>query len=220
MNFLLRRDFTLLLHLLHTLATLCRYNKNESCKACHATDKGESYVSNAKVAAFIILIFFITSTGCGLGPAPEKPPAPVSSPQQADPSPAAESAAVTAAVQSAVRSFLSNDFAAAQKTMRLLPSEQKDPKTQRMFTDFSLHLNKRLTLEAKDAGLKNSGPVLSVANVRAAQTPDSRLTDVSIQAADALEPVTLIVKATEVSGVWLVDFAPFMLALMDALEEQ
>lgn len=109
--------------------------------------------------------------------------------------------------------------AATQKSMLLLPAEQADPKTQRMFTDFSLHLNKRLALEAKDAGLKDSAPSLSVANVRAAET-SGKLADVSIRAADGLEPLTLTVKTTGVSGVWQVDFAPFMLALMDALDEE
>jgi hypothetical protein len=114
---------------------------------------------------------------------------------------------------------LSNDFSSAQKNMLLLPVEQTDPKTQRMFTDFSLHLNKRLTLEAKDAGLKSPAPSLSVTNIRTTETP-SNLADVSIRAANGLEPLNLTVKVTPMSGVWLVDFAPFMLALMDALDEE
>lgn len=178
-------------------------------------------MTKSKAFLLLLVVLSMTITGCGPGATPQKlpVPAPAAAPQQVTPTPSADSAAVTAAVQSAVRSFLANDFAAAQKSMLLLPAEQKDPKTQRMFTDFSLHLNKRLTLEAKDAGLKASAPSVSVANVRAAST-SGRLADVSIQAADGLEPLTLTVKTTQVSGVWQVDFAPFMLALIDALDEE
>jgi len=103
--------------------------------------------------------------------------------------------------------------------MLLLPAEQADPKTQRMFADFSLHLNKRLALEAKDAGVKTPVTSISVSNLRAAET-GVMLADVSIRAAEELEALTLTVKTTQMSGVWLVDFAPFMLALMDALGEE
>jgi hypothetical protein len=179
-------------------------------------------VCKTKSLLSLIMVASIVVTGCGLSAAPQKPqasPPPSPAPQQTMPSLSTDSAAVSAAVQSAVRAFLSNDFAAAQKNVLLLPSEQKDSKTQRMFTDFSRHLNKRLTLEAKDAGLKSPTPSLLVANIRAAET-SGILADVSIRAAEGLAPLTLTVKATQVSGVWMVDFAPFMLALMDALEDQ
>ena len=175
-------------------------------------------MSLSKAVLLSILLLSLTVIGCGLGESPSKTP--VSAPQPTPPTPLTGATDISDAVLSVVRSFLANDFAAAQKSMLLLPSEQKDPKTQRMFTDFSLHLNKRLALEAKDAGLKAPIPSLSVSNARDSQTSDSRLVDVSIRAANELEPLTLTVKATQVSGVWLVDFAPFMLALVDALEEQ
>ena len=174
-------------------------------------------MSKTSALLLSILVLSLLAVGCGLGPSPQKPPAaPV--PQQV--APAAESVEIAVAVQSAMQSFLSNDFTGAQKNMLLLPAEQNDLKTQRMFTDFSLHLNKRLALDAKDAGLKSALPSLSVANVRTSQTPGSSLADVSIRAAEGLEPLTLTVKATRSSGVWLVDFAPFMLALVDALGEE
>lgn len=177
-------------------------------------------MSLSKTVLLFILLLSLTVSGCGLGSSPPKPPDPVPAPQPVAPAPVTGPVALSGAVASVVRSFLANDFAVAQKSMLLLPAEQKDPKTQRMFTDFSLHLNKRLALEAKDAGLKAPAPSLSVANIRAAQTPGDSLADVSIRAAEGLEPLTLTVKVTQVSGVWLVDFAPFMLALVDALEEQ
>ena len=175
-------------------------------------------MSKSKSVILLLLILSITLTGCGQDASSQKtpPPAPVSQP--AAPSPADDSTAVTTAIQSAIRSFLSNDFAAAQKSLLLLPAEQKDPQTQRMFADFSLHMNKRLALEAKDAGLKAPVPSLSVSSPRVAEK-SGMLADVSIRAAEGLEPITLTVKTTRVSGVWLVDFAPFMLAMMDSLEE-
>ncbi|MHC1760437.1 MAG: hypothetical protein AB9917_13195 [Negativicutes bacterium] len=175
-------------------------------------------MSKSKTVIFLLLILSLTLTGCGQDTSSQKTPPPVPVSQPAAPAPADDSTAVTTAVQSAVRSFLSNDFTAAQKSMLLLPAEQKDPQTQRMFADFSLHLNKRLALEAKDAGLKTPTPSLSVSGPRAAEK-SGMLADVSIRAAEGLEPITLTVKTTRVSGVWLVDFAPFMLAVMDALEE-
>ena len=176
-------------------------------------------MSKSKTVIFLLLILSFILTGCGQDASSQKapPPAPVSQPAAL--SPAEDSTAVTTAVQSAVRSFLSNDFTAAQKSLLLLPAEQKDPQMQRMFADFSLHLNKRLALEAKDAGLKAPTPSLSVSGPRAADKSGGMLADVSIRAAEGLEPITLTVKTTRVSGVWLVDFAPFMLAVMDALEE-
>jgi hypothetical protein len=178
-------------------------------------------VSKGKAFLLLVVILSLPITGCGLGVPPQKPsiPTPADVPHQITPASSAESADVTAVVHSVVQAFLSNDFATAQKRMLLLPAEQADPKTQRMFTDFSLHLNKRLLLESKDAGLKAPTPSLSVANIRAAAT-SGKLADVSIRAANGLAPLTLTVKATQVSGVWLVDFAPFMLALMDALDEE
>ena len=177
-------------------------------------------MSLSKAVLLFILLLSLTFTGCGLGSSPPKPPVPAPAAQRSAPAPSTGSVELTDAVQSVVRSFLANDFATAQKNMLLLPVEQNDSKTQRMFTDFSLHLNKRLALEAKDAGLKAPVPSLSVSNVRDSQTSDSRWVDVSIRAAEGLAPLNLTVKATQASGVWRVDFAPFMLALMDALEEE
>ena len=171
-----------------------------------------------KSITLFILLLTLVITGCELGPAPQKSPIPAHAPQQVLPAPSAESDAVAAAVASAIQSFLSNDFAAAQKSMRFQPVEQRESKTQRMFTDFSLHLNKRLALEAKGAGLNSPSPSISVTNLRVAEKAVV-FADVSIRAATGLKPLSLTVKATQVSGVWLIDFAPFMLALMDALDE-
>ncbi len=178
-------------------------------------------MSKVKVFLLLVVILSLLITGCDLGAPPQKTPitAPADSPPQITPASSAESADVNAVVQSVVQAFLSNDFTAAQKVMLLLPAEQADPKTQRMFADFSLHLNKRLALEAKDAGVKTPVTSISVSNLRAAET-GVMLADVSIRAAEELEALTLTVKATQMSGVWLVDFAPFMLALMDALGEE
>ena len=178
-------------------------------------------MSKTKTFLLIVTILSLLIAGCGQGASSQNSsiPTPAAAPQQNTPDSTAESAAVTAVVHSVVQAFLSNDFTAAQKVMRLRPAEQADPKTQRMFADYSLHLNKRLALEAKDARLKSPTPSLSVVNVRAAET-GVMLADVSIRAADGLAPLTLTVKATQVSDVWLVDFAPFMLALMDALGEE
>ena len=176
-----------------------------------------------KLKFFIVLILVLSLalTGCGPGSSKQPQPTPVPPPalHSTTNAPSSESTAVTANVQAVVRLFLANDFAAAQKVMLLLPAEQADPKTQRMFADFSLHLNKRLALEAKDAGVKTPVTSISVSNLRAAET-GVMLADVSIRAAEELEALTLTVKATQMSGVWLVDFAPFMLALMDALGEE
>lgn len=173
----------------------------------------------SKATSIVSLLLILTLTGCGLGAAPTATPAPVPVPQQVAPAPPRDSSALTTTIQSVIGAFLSNDFAAAQKNMLLLPAEQKDPKTQRMFADFSLHMNKRLALEAKDAGLKSPSPSLSVSTSRVAGK-SGMLTDVTILAAEGLEPLTLTVKTTQVSGVWLVDFAPFMLALIDALDKE
>jgi len=164
----------------------------------------------SKLKVFIISLLVLASAIAGCGP---------SASPLVTPAPAAESDTITAAVQSAIKSFLSNDFASAQKNMRLLPAEQKDPQTQLMFADFSLHLNRRLALEAKDAGLNAPSPFISVSNVRAAET-SGMLADVGIQPATGLEPLTLTVKATLVSGSWMIDFAPFILALIDSLGEE
>ena len=169
-----------------------------------------------KTAIFLTLALLLILTGCGPGVSQEGKTAAV--PQQVTAGPPEDSAAVTAAMHSAVRALLSNDFAAAKKSMRFLPAEQNDSKTQRMFADFSLHLNKRLALEAKDAGLKVSDPSIAITNLRAAGE-NIMLADGSIQAATGLEPLKLTIKASYAAGVWQVDFAPFMLALMDALDE-
>ena len=173
----------------------------------------------AKAILLFILIMLLTLTGCGLGAAPQKTPAPLPVPQQAASALPTDSSAVSLAVQAAVRAFLSNDFAAAQKSMLLLPAEQNDPKTKRMFTDYSLHLNKRLALEAKDAGLKSPEPSIAIDNIRVAENA-GMLADVSIRATTGLKPLTMTVKTTQTSGIWMVDFAPFMLALTDALDEE
>ena len=176
-----------------------------------------------KLKFFIVLILVLSLPLTGCAPVsstqPQMIPVPPPALHSTTNAPSSESTEVTANVQAVVRLFLSNDFAAAQKAMLLLPAEQADPKTQRMFADFSLHLNKRLALEAKDAGLSAPVTSISVSNVRATET-GVMLADVSIRAAKELEPLTLTVKATQMSGVWLVDFAPFMLAMMDALDEE
>jgi len=178
-------------------------------------------VSTINTFNILFVLLSLVLSGCGLGTTLQTPslPVPTSATHPVAATPSAEQDAVTASVQSAVESFLSNDFSAAQKSMRLQPLEKQNPKTQRMFADYSLHLNKRLLLEAKDAGLKIHTPDISVANVRAAET-GGLLADVSIRAAVGLAPLTLTVNATRVSGIWLVDFAPLMLALMDALDDQ
>ena len=173
------------------------------------------------VAATLLLLLVIA----GCSPAPTPPPA---APPAAPPvppltpaptaAPLSEPATVSTAVRSAVLAFLANDFAAAQKTMLFQPAEQQDAKTARQFAEFSAHLNKRLTLEAKNAGQNAATPVVSVSNLRPTDN-GGNLADVTIGAGPDLEPLRLTLKAAPRNGIWLVDHAFFMLALVDALDE-
>ena len=184
-------------------------------------------MSSAKAVLLFMLLFTLILTGCSQKTSTGQSPAPIPTPvpQQTAPSAVSDSAAVPdsasvpAVMQSAVRAFLANDFAGAQKTMLFQPVELKDPKTQRLFADFSAHLNKRLALEAKDAGLKTPAPSITVSEVRADQAAGILTAEVSIQAASGTEPFKLTLKAKQGSGAWLVDYSSFMLALIDALDE-
>lgn len=156
------------------------------------------------IAATLLLLLVIA----GCSPAPTPPPA----------APLSEPATVSTVVLSAVLAFLANDFAAAQKTMLFQPAEQQNAKTARQFAEFSAHLNKRLTLEAKSAGQNAATPVVSVSNLRPTDN-GGNLADVTIGAGPDLEPLRLTLKAAPRNGTWLVDHAFFMLALVDALDE-
>ncbi len=169
--------------------------------------------------SLILLLLLTFVAGCS--PAPTPPASPTPAPPQAT-APASvllsESEAVSTAVRTAVQAFLTNDFAAAQKTMLFQPAEQKDAKTARLFSEFSAHLDKRLALEAKSAGLNPATPVVSVTNIRQTENGGS-LADVSIGAGPDLEPIRLTLKVSRRDGAWLLDHAFFMLALVDALDE-
>ena len=102
--------------------------------------------------------------------------------------------------------------------MLFQPAEQKDAKTVRLFAEFSAHLNKRLALEAKSAGIKEVTPFIAVSNVRPTET-GGNLADVTIGAGPELETFRMTLKVARRDGVWLLDHAFFMLALIDALDE-
>lgn len=171
----------------------------------------------AAVVLSLLLLLFIA----GCSPAPTPPPAPSPVPP-ATPTPAtaplSEPATINAAIRSAVQAFLANDFASAQKTMLFQPAEQQDSKTARLFAEFSAHLNKRLALEAKSAGQNAAAPVVSVSNLRPTDN-GGNLVDITIGAGPDLEPLRLTLKIAQRNGIWLVDHAFFMLALVDALDE-
>lgn len=182
-------------------------------------EKSVLYRKPKMTVALILLLFLTFVAGCS--PAPTPPISPAPAPPKAT-APASmllsEPEAVSTAVRTAVQSFLTNDFAAAQKSMLFQPAEQKDAKTARLFSEFSAHLNKRLTLEAKSAGQNAATPVVSVTNIRQIENGGS-LADVSIGAGPDLEPIRLTLKVSRRDGVWLLDHAFFMLALVDALDE-
>lgn len=173
-----------------------------------------------QMSVSLILLLFLTFVA-GCSPAPTPPASPTPAPPQAT-APASvllsEPEAVSTAVRTAVQAFLTNDFAAAQKTMLFQPAEQKDAKTARLFSEFSAHLNKRLALEAKSAGQNAATPVVSVTNIRQIEN-GGNLVDVAIGAGSNLEPLRLTLKVSRRDGVWLLDHAFFMLALVDALDE-
>ena len=177
----------------------------------------------SRLALPILLLLAALIVGCS--PAQTPPVAPPTAPQTAPPVATATSPekldqpeAVTIAVRTAIQAFLANDFSAAQKAMLFQPAELKDEKTVRLFSEFSAHLNKRLALEAKGAGQNATTPVLSVTNIRQTDNGDS-LADITIGAGPDLEPLRLTVKTIKRNGTWLVDYAYFMLALIDELEE-
>jgi hypothetical protein len=164
-------------------------------------------------ATLAVALFLLLSFIAGCSPAPVPPVAPPSASVLLS-----EPEAVTAAVRTAIHAFLSNDFAAAQKAMLFQPVEQKDAKTPHLFAEFSAHLNKRLALEAKSAGVNAAMPVVSITNIHQTENGGT-LADVIIGAGPDLETFRLTVKVARRNGVWLLDHAFFMLALVDALDE-
>ena len=182
-------------------------------------EKSVLYRKPNRTVSLILLLFLTFVAGCSPAPTPPVSPSPAR-PQATTPASMilSEPEAVSTAVRTAIQAFLTNDFAAAQKTMLFQPSEQKDAKTARLFSDFSAHLNKRLALEAKSAGQNAATPIVSVTNIRQIEN-DGNLADVSIGAGPDLEPLRLTLKLSRREGVWLLDHAFFMLALVDALDE-
>lgn len=168
------------------------------------------------LAAFVVvcLAALFPLNGCGFPTAP-KPIASPSAPVSAMP---ADAKTITPVLQKAVNAFLANDFNTARNFFRLPGEETSAAKSRQMFADFSSHINKRFALQAKDAALTSTAPVLSVDEVRAGESGQA-LAVFSLRAAEELPPLLLTAKMTRSQNHWLVDFDSFLLSLIDALDE-
>ena len=162
----------------------------------------------------LLAVSLIATAGCG-SPASPKPVATPSAPVSAAP---ADMKTLTPILQKAINAFLANDFNTAQNFFRLPGEQAAVAKSRQMFADFSVHINKRFALQAKDAALTSAAPVLSVDEVRTSK-PGQALAVFSLRAAEELPPLLLTAKLIRTQNHWLVDFDSFLLSLIDALDE-
>lgn len=162
----------------------------------------------------LLAVSLVTMNGCGT-PAAQKTVATPSTPVSATP---ADVKTLTPILQKAVNAFLANDFNTARNFFRLPGEEASVAKSRQMFADFSSHINKRFSLQAKDAALTSAAPVLSVDEVRAGESGQA-LVVFSLRAAEDLPPLLLTAKMIRSQNHWLVDFDSFLLSLIDALDE-